>query len=320
MSKTRIVTVVCSIISVLALVGLLLWFLFGTTFGLARDGFSFSFNFGDVRSGAFEVQNVHQIPTGDIDAVSINWTSGNIIIEPHDGDQIQITEFATRALRSGEQARVGTGGGTLTVAFQEDRNIRRMPSKNLEVLVPRALYLDGLSINSTSGRVSVYDIDIYDLRIDSTSGRMDITGVTAGTVNIDSTAGRVYMASTSADRIDLRSTSGRVEFSRVTAQDMNIDTTSGRQDFNGSFYGNINLRSITGRIAFTSNVVPNDLAAHATSGRLEITVPSGDPISVQQSTTAGRFSSEIPVITQSGADAQFRLSTTSGRISIYALR
>ena len=318
MKTTRIITIVCWVVTVLVLTGLVAWLLLGTALGsLGQINFGFDWN-----TGPGEARGSYSIPSGGIDSIDINWTAGRITVLHHDGDDIQITEFSRRELRDDESFRVSSNGGTVSIEFNERIGLRagrigRQQSKNLEVLVPRALEI--LHIDSTSGRVEIDGIDASDLRINATSGRIEIFRVTAQTVDIDSTSGRIEMSNSSADRINVRSTSGRVDFFAVQARIVDTHTTSGRQYISGAFSEAINLRGISGRVEFVSTVVPSDLAINVTSGRISVTVPDEGPVSVQHSTAAGRFSSQLPVTT-GVADAQFRLTTTSGRIEIFVLR
>jgi len=274
LNKTKVIIIVCWIISALALVGLAVWFLAGPVFGAAWnpifDGF-----------GQSTAQGTHSISTDGLDSVYIDWTSGRVTIELHDGDHIQITEFSSRTLGDNERLSYSTSGGTLQIDFVAGRGPRRMPSKQLEVLIPRALSgsLNDLTVGTVSGRITIDDLSL----------------------------GTLYA----------HTVSGRIELSRVTAETLRTNTTSGRHDISGTF-DEVSARSVSGRIEFTSSAVPTSLVASTTSGRIAVTVPNQGPIGVQQSTVSGRFESDIPVVL-GGDDVQFHLSTVSGRINIYAL-
>jgi DUF4097 and DUF4098 domain-containing protein YvlB len=115
----------------------------------------------------------------------------------------------------------------------------------------------------------------------------------------------------------LQTVSGRVDTTRTQAQRIRSETTSGRHALFGSF-GEVNARSASGRIEISSDIVPESLVAHALSGRIDVTVPRDGTPTVHYSTRSGRFTTDIPIMLH-GADAQFNLSTVSGRISISAL-
>lgn len=300
MSKTKIVTIICLVITALVLSGLVTWLIFGPVFS-GGGIFNFNFNFGGFGVGAFDVVETHNVPDDDITSLSVNWTAGRVTVRPHNGTDIQISEFSQRELRDGERMSLSVSGGTITVNFTEARVLRNMPGKHLEVFIPHTLAAN-----------------LDDVNITTVSGRIELSEITAQTILARSTSGRVEARDTHANELEARSVSGRVEVSDSSADILNINSTSGRLYMSGEF-GNVTARSVSGRIGFISAVIPSSLNASTTSGRISVTVPAGEPISIQQRTTSGRFTSEIPIITGGGADAQFNLSSTSGRIEIFDL-
>ena len=312
MRNTRTITIICWAVSAVALLGLLAWFLIG---GL------FNFGFGDfVGVGTFDPVGSHSVPADNIHSLDVDWTSGRVHIGTHSGNNIEITEFARRNLRDGEQMWVSTEGGTLTVNFVERRVLRgNMVSKQLEILIPQSMSADfeSFRVNTVSGRVEITGMGANDFAVSTTSGRVELRNITSQTLHASTTSGRIELSSVAADGITLRTVSGRIEAVNTEAGRLQTQTTSGRHELSGSFE-EVSARSVSGRIEVRSQVVPESLVAHATSGRITVFVPGGEAISVQYSTRSGRFSSAIPVITHGGAGAQFELSTTSGRISIYA--
>ena len=314
LNKTRVVTIICWAISAVALLGLIAWVLASGLFG-----FGTGWDFG---IGTFEPVGEHSVSADNIEALSIDWTSGRVYIGRHSGNEIQITEFARRTLRDGEHLRLNTDGGTLTIEFTERYRFfgGNTLTKQLEVLIPYAYSesFERFYINTTSGRIAIRDIEADVFTAATTSGRIELNGIAAQALSASTTSGRIELLDARAEDIQLRTTSGRIEVRDAQAQTLRTHTTSGRHALSGSFH-EVNARSTSGRLEITSTIVPNRLTAHASSGRIEITVPNEGTISVQYSTGSGRFTSTMPVVTHAGADAQFDLSTGSGRISIYTL-
>jgi len=279
----------------LALLGLSVWFIFSGIIGLDGDWFSF---------GPMNESVMYSVSANDIDNLTISWTTGAVSVDIHDSNYIRITEFSRRALREGQQLDYRVDNNILNINFRADGARRRhMPAKRLEILIPRALSqgLNQLNITTTTGRITIDNIHASELSARTTTGRVELNAVYA-------------------DIINLRTTTGRVEAFNTEVQAIQTHTTTGRHEISGTF-GAIDARSTTGRIELTSTTVPNSIVARATTGRISVVVPNGgEPVTVQQSTTTGRFSSDIPIVTHSSADAQFRLTTTTGRISIYELR
>ena len=310
MSKVKIITVVCWMISALAILGLAAWFIFSGVLDIGRGGIFF------FSVGNFEAVHESRIPADGINSLDIDWTSGRISIRTHGGNYIQVTEFAPRELRENEQHHQIISGSTLSIEFMQGRNMRNMPSKNLEILVPRENFAS-VNIRSISGRIDIFGLYANMLDLRSTSGRVEIFNSDVNVVNLHSTSGRIEISGTNADVMNLRSVSGRVELLNTQVRNLGIESTSGRQYLTGSF-DILNLRSVSGRIEIDSNTIPQNLVAHATTGRISVTVPNtAEPIAVFHSSSSGRFTSNIPVIT-GAVEPQFRLTTTSGRIEINA--
>ena len=317
--KMRIVTIVCWIVAAVALVGLVAWFVLGSTFNfginLGIDGVSWGFG-----GGTYEAQTTHRVPIDGVDTLSINWVAGGVSIRPHDGDEIQITEYSRRALRDGERLQLNTSGNTVSIEFRTGRNIGNMPSKNLEVYIPRVLIgdFDRVAVNSVSGRIEINDVNAVTLDAGTVSGRVELRNIAAENLGVDTTSGRIEGFDVSASRANIRSISGRIELIRTQIDNVDTYTTSGRQTLSGTF-NDVSSRSVSGRVEVISTSVPDRLNVGTTSGRIDITVPDEGAISVSHSLRSGRFSSDIPVILH-GDDVQFRLSSTSGRVTIHALR
>ena len=306
MNTTRIVTIICWAISAVALLGLITWFLTSNIFG--------------TEFGSFGLVGTHSIPADSIDSMSIEWIAGAVNIRTHDGDEIQITEFARRGLRENEHLRLNTDNSTLAIYFTEHQIIRNnMPSKQLEVLIPYSLSenFESFNINTISGRIEISDIHANDFTAGTVSGRIELSGITSQALNASTTSGRITLSSVQAEEIYLQTVTGRIEATNTQTQSLHTNTVSGRHELSGDF-GRVNTRSTSGRVEITSTIVPEHLAAHTTSGRIQVAVPNEGVVSVQYSTSS-RFSSEIPISTHGGADAQFNLSTSSGRISIFEL-
>jgi len=295
--------------------GLIVWFLLGNLFNIG-----FGFDFG---MGTFDPVGTHSVSADNIDSLDIDWTSGAVYIGTHHGDEILITEFARRSLRDGEEMALNTGGGTLAIHFTERRGLRigNNLTKQLEVLIPYTLSqaLENFYVNTVSGRAIISDVYATDFLVDTTSGRIELRNITAQNLSASTTSGRIEVFNTTAEDISLRTVSGRIGATNTEAQSLRTQTTSGRHELFGSF-DYVNARSTSGRIEITSQVLPDRVIADATSGRIELTVPDEGAVTVRYSTGSGRFSSDIAVTTHGGADAQFDLSTRSGRISIFALR
>ena len=321
MSTIRIVTIICWIVTALALAGLVIWFLFGSAFGAWSDGMgNWSIGFGGTENltGPYESQGAYSADATGLHSVRIRWVSGEVTVIPHDGNEIQITEFAQRELRDSERLRMSTSGGTLTIRFTEQRSIGRMPQKRLEVLVPRDLIksLNMLDIDTVSGGVNIKDSGAARININSISGAVDLANMNSQFIDISTTSGDLTAASVRADKLDASSVSGSMQISDAIIATLDVSATSGRTTATGEF-DRIDVSTVSGDITVTSATVPNRVNISAVSGGTDIYIPNQGEITVSHTAVSGRFTSDLPVIIQSNAAYSF--SSVSGNTRIHAL-
>jgi len=323
MNTTRIVTIVCWIVSALALVGLLIWLIAGTVFGGLFGNWSIPFgvNFGgnERLSGPFEIDRTYNVQATEIDSIRIDWVSGDVVVRPHSGNDIVINELAQRELRENERLTYSVSGNTLQINFLERGVIfRRMPSKRVEVFVPYELSdsLNLLSVSTVSASVNITDMSAHTLRGNTTSGSIDVIG-DFYIANIDTVSGRIELSGAIYDA-DLNSVSGRIAMNS-TALGTRVDsnTVSGRMDLNGDFV-TVRVGTTSGNVDVVTTVVPDTFNGSSVSGSFTITMPDGADISVRHSAVSGSLSSDIP-FTTGGRGAQFDISSVSGSTRIRAL-
>ena len=338
MKTMRLVTIICWVVTAVALIGLAAWFLTGRVFGIGRDRWSIGSTLESL-TGSFEAAGTYNVSMDNVDSIYIDWVAGDVDVTPYDGNDIRITEFARRELEDDEILTYSISGGTLTIKFDNrDFSLGRTLTKKLEVLVPSTLIenFDKFTVDSVSGSVNVKNANAGAFKIDTTSGSVSVDNVNAGTFKIDtvsgstrlsnisstavevsSTSGSINMSSVNTDYIKMNSISGSAHLTDVNAKTLISSTTSGDHDLLGVF-NNVDIDSISGRVTITSAVVPESLKIGTTSGNITVTVPDGGAVSVSHSSVSGKLNSDIPIILQ-GKDPQFRFSTISGEVKILAL-
>jgi len=348
MKTIRVVTVICWVVISAIFLGLIGWFFSGTVFGLRPAwidrNMPFRVGIGGTESlaGPFNVVGTYTANPDGITSIEIDWISGEIIIRPHEGDQIEISELVQRNLHDNERLSMTISGDTLEIDFLSRTvatRIGRMPAKRLEVLVPNALAqnLISLEIRSVSGRVEISDMSINDIDVGTTSGNIYLSNIISSDIEVSSTSGIINISDSSSTSLDLDTTSGRINatgaFSRVdidstsgavslnntTVQSVaNVDTTSGAIELSGAFYS-IETDTSSGGVSIRSIIVPSTLSVETTSGTVSLTIPNEGSITVRHSSGSGRFNSDIPVVLQNRG-AQFTFSTRSGNVNIFELR
>jgi len=308
----------------------------------------------ETLTGPYEVVGIYNVGQDGVDSVRIDWIAGNVSVEPHDGPDIRITELAQRPLRDDETLRFNTSGSTLTIKFRENGRIGYMPQKRLEVLVPREMSdkLNILHAETTSGNLTIDSFSAGTLKAESLSGNVKVSNVSSRSLDVNTTSGSITVTNARADAAVIEALSGTLRISETTAGSFKCVTTSGNIDASGAFsnavleslsgrvtlnnsasgtglkaettsgsltltgaFSNVDAESLSGTLTIRSAVVPSSLKAGTTSGNLNISIPDTGTVNVYQSTTSGKFSSDVPVVLQNRG-AQFELSSLSGNIKI----
>jgi len=310
MKAMKIVTMICWMITAVALTGILVFFLTGTVFGFSSDKWDFGNSFGinlsgwtENLTGPFEVDDEYFVKAENIQSLRINWVSGNVSVNSYNGDSILITELAQRELSDKEKLSFNVSGDTLTINFRErgSNSFRSMPRKQLEVYIPQHLTgkLDKLTIDTVSGDVSIDD-SFYatTLKCESVSGEIKAKGF-YDSVNLESVSGSIFHWNSN-------------DYGDVTA-----NTVSGTIELHGAFR-NVKVETVSGRMTVSSVVVPSSFKSDSVSGSLTIRLPAGSSISVNHSAVSGKLSSDLPTLME-GRGAVFTISSVSGSTKIEVL-
>ena len=324
MNGTKVATIICWAISALVLTGLIIWFII--SFVIGGNGLFGGIinipgiNFGSTEnlSGAFVSQGTQEANTTSIDSINISWVAGEVTLTPHDGNAIEVTEYAQRNLRDNERLQMNTEGSTLTIRFRERVNIGNMPRKNLEVLVPRELSenLEALTISTTSGNVKVDSFEAQTTKLNSVSANINISNIVSQLIDISTTSGDIGASSVRTGKLDTSTVSGDLTATETIATILDINSTSGRTNATGEF-DRIDASSVSGDKTIRSSAVPSQVRISTTSGDTNLYIPNQGEITVNHSAVSGRFSSEVSVRIQNSAAYNF--SSVSGDTNIYVM-
>lgn len=311
MNTMRVITVVCWLVAALVLIGLAIWFLTGSVFGINSDRWNININIGDweALTGPYEAVGVYTPGTEGINSLSVDWINGDVTVKPYDGDNFQITEFAQRELKENEKLKINTSAGTLTIKYKESGTVLRMPQKNLEVLVPRTLCetFNKLSAESVSGAVTVESINAETLSANSISGDIKISNSVSRMLDLDTTSGSITVEFVQTDNITINSISGEILVSDSMANTLSCDTTSGDVGVSGAF-DSTRFNSISGEMSLDNSASGATANTDSTSGSLRL---SGSFSKVDTNTMSGSIS-----ITSKTVPDELTVDTTSGSIKI----
>lgn len=319
MSKAKIVTIVCWLLTAVILITLVILFLTGSFFrsvfhfdGPFSGGFSIS-----ALTGPYNEVGTYSVSTEGIDTLDVDWTAGAVTLTPYDGSEIRFTEFAQRELSEREALVYNVNGGTLEIDYIAPGLSFNMMTKKLEVFVPESLAaeLEKLSVDATSADVSVSGFSVATLDIDETSGEAFLSDIGADRADISSVSGTIELSGFTASRLDMETTSGEMKLTDAVVDELKSDSVSGGHQLQGTFR-QLDCGSVSGEIRIESTVDPDKISCGSTSGGITVTLPGSTDLSVSYSTVSGHFSSEVPV--KNTGSAPYDFNTVSGSITLKA--
>ena len=146
---------------------------------MARDG---DFNLGiSVVDGQFGGNSGYTVcengeaafPAAAVSRLDIGWVAGSVEISSYDGDKIQVTESASRALEENEKLRWKLEDGVLHLRYCAP-GLCNMQAKSLTVLIPESLCLEGLEVDVTAAELTLDALTVSgEVNFDSVSGDLD---------------------------------------------------------------------------------------------------------------------------------------------------
>ena len=302
------------------------------------------------RSMGIDYANADRYTAGDtvvtapVENLDINWTSGKVSVEYHDGPEIRVSETSDRGLSEDDRLRWWLDGTTLRVQYRK-AGIRLSlfsvtPSKTLTLSLPKGTALKTVSVRATSADIIAPELTADELTLESTSGDI-LVSAEARTLNGGSTSGNLQLTLGSVDLVSLTATSGSISVTLKDAKDLFLSSTSG--DLFLTQRGeteNLKLNTTSGHITLdtdkaakvsvssTSGSVTaairafEDLSVGCTSGSVNAALPDAPGFTGEFQTTSGSFSSEIALeksgntYTCGDGSARCSIHTTSGNISV----
>ena len=320
-----------ALIVVLVILAVCAWLMFGKT----ASGMDYP-NADKYSIGNTEV-------TGTVNNLFVDWTSGKVNIEYHDGSGVTVTETANRDLSEDDKLRWWLDGDTLRIRYAKSGfRVTINLEKQLTVSLPAGTVLKSAEIGSTSADINIPSLTADEIRLDSTSGDMN-AGTATKKLSVSSTSGSVtVLQSGDLDTADLRSTSGSLGITvDGSIKEFRADSTSGgvslavsgaagnvkMESTSGNVYPNLvsvdkaEIRStsgsVTGSVAFFK-----ELKASTTSGNVSLKLGTDPGFTCKVSTSSGSFSSDLSLTkdkntyTCGDGSAKCSIDTSSGDIRI----
>ena len=244
------------------------------------------------RSSEISPEGRYNIPAEHIGEIKLNWSSGEILIEPYEGKDIILEERGTTELNESNSLVYSLKSGVLEISEFPGRVLIGFSSpafqrKDLKIYIPQALILKELEINSVSALLSIENLEATELEIDSVSGELNIKNLKLRELNVNSV-------------------SGAINVSDSEIQELEAETVS------GIFYAEL-------------KALPKELDFESVSGSAEIYLPQGSEFSAGLESISGKLETDFEgryladdFIVGSGY-SELDFETTSGNVKLYKM-
>lgn len=288
--------VVCTLLAATMIVGM-------AASRSARESFE-GIHFGpavllEEREGSTE--GAADFDPSQVKEIIVKWTSGAVRVGEAEGKNISVSERNTDSKRP---LCWKLEGETLTIYPYKGGGwfFFNLPSKTLELQLPKGYRPEMLTIDGASADYSA-------------------EGVTVGTLDINTASGDVTLKSVKADEADIDTASGDVFVDADIADFMRIDTASGEVNVNGSYrYGMVN--TVSGNQSVEIGEATQSLSIDTVSGNIGLSLKGAKGISLNRSTVSGdfictlggRYESESYVYGDGSVDID--VNTVSGNVSV----
>lgn len=244
---------------------------------VAAGAASVSWDHGEVLDQMIQVKQA-SLAVDEVESLRVVWFRGNVRIVPSDQKEITVIQRSNRTLEEDRTFGYTLEKGLLNIT-QADTNwsslfsfLRGNWSTSLEISLPNKLYRQ-VKVEMTSG-----EMDIQNLRMEE--GRFRLT------------SGTGRLQSLKADALTMELTSGSMQLTDSTAGQLVCEQTSGRMSAIGSFDA-IEVEATSGRFDVSTLKLPHSLKIEMTSGKGDITLPTGQPFSLRYQKTAGDIDSDF---------------------------
>jgi len=292
--------------------------IFGVSVHMGKDGF-YAAGSADLESTGYETTAEF---TENIDAIEVNWTSGDIKFE-FGGENITVCESSNFIIEDENVMVCSVENGTLKIYYHAPRvNIVSFgdANKNLTVTIPERLAgkIKHIDIDSTSADISLSSFELDRLEISGTSGSVFVTDLSAGDFVFGATSGDLTLENCSFGFLSAQTTSGCVYVTDASAGYAGFDGTSGDVVVENCSFGKVEAESTSGNISMSLNSVPSEFDADTTSGDVKLFLPEDAEFELEFDHTSGELELDFAAImhgdeyTVGNGRNEISIETTSG--------
>lgn len=272
----------------------------------------FYFDFDNSDNANLNVQLDKEISSDNINKISVDCLSSNIVILNSDDSNIRVVQKSTKDLSDNQKCQINQGNEELTVKLDNYRNFGFFSfntNKNIvEIYIPKN-YNKDLYLKTASGDIQFNsELKLNSLTCKDSSGDVKSKEkINTNDANINISSGDIDLYGIISNNYDIETASG----------DISVDSLSGS--------GKVSTAS--GDIKLKYNDIAESSKVHTASGDIDLTVPAELSFEFNGSCTSGNISSNLNLdYTKGKKQASFSsgnesnkkidASTLSGDISI----
>ena len=181
-------------------------------------------------------ENSYQISAQGITSLDIDWVAGNVILEPWEGEEIQVEERSRGQLTEKKRLTYQVDGDTLEIRFQKPglRFGFQPYGKDLRVRIPQTLadQLRELEIENVSADFSLSGLGVQKLEMNTVSGSLKALDLETDSLEFESVSGDLTAQLGNRPAVlELETVSGSAELKLPTGIDLSAELDSVSGDF-----------------------------------------------------------------------------------------
>ena len=279
-----------------------------------------------------EYVNRASIPMHALAKLDIHWFTGQVAVEPWDGDCVEVTEFSKKPLEPSRRMAVyAKDGEKLTVEWAPKKfgwNLTAGKGKRLVVRVPEKLNgkLEHLNVNTVSAGIRLTSLTGEDFEASTVSGAIAAQGLHSEGMRLHAVSGTVAAEDVSAEKLKLSSVSGTVKAEGFAAEQAELSAVSGTVAAHGNAES-FRVSTTSGQARLTVDQCPEKAKLSAVSGSLCLALPENGGFTAHYSSVSGGFRTDFPVTDRDGGkkkgkavygngETRIEMNTTSGSMQV----
>jgi lia operon protein LiaG len=273
-----------------------------------------------------QIEIEENIPAGSVERIQVTEELGTwgIVLERDIERTFSLTQAGTGMIRLSLTGDVeanrsrclpaletSRSGGTLSVVLEGCAGpvffLSMLGQVSVDVTVPRGWRGD-YQLNASSADAAVNDARLRSAVVDLSSGGVDVRELEAEELALSVSSGSIRGSAITADTLRVTSSSGEVRLEDVDAAEAELESSSGAVVVRG-IRGSVRASSRSGDIRIDFAELRRDSRLEASSGDIEIMLPSGGGAELDIEATSGDINVSLPV-TVEGSFGEDRLRGT----------